>query len=65
MKTVQLSDRNYRRLSAYAKVARISTERAINDACNEWMDSRGDILVAYIKRTYLQPVPVKGKQVAA
>jgi hypothetical protein len=35
MKTVQLADRSYRRLSAYAKIAKISTERAINDACKE------------------------------
>jgi hypothetical protein len=65
MKTVTISDRNYSRLSSYAKVANISTERAINDACKEWMDSDGDPLVAYIKRTYQQPVPTKGKKVAA
>lgn len=52
MKTVQLSDRNYKRLEAYAKVANISLERAINDACKEWMDSDGDILSAFIRRKY-------------
>lgn len=52
MKTVQLSDRNYGRLSAFAKVANISVERAINDACKEWMDSDGDMLTVFIRRKY-------------
>ncbi|MDR5729007.1 MAG: hypothetical protein RB191_16450 [Terriglobia bacterium] len=44
---------------AYAKVANISVERAINDACKEWMDYEGDRLVAYIQRKYPQPVASK------
>jgi hypothetical protein len=52
MRTVQLSARTHKRLSAYAKVANISVQQAINDACKEWMDSDGDMLTAFIQRKY-------------
>lgn len=54
MREVQIAEPTYARLAQYAKVANISIQQAINDACSEWMNSEGDMLMSFIQRKYKQ-----------
>lgn len=60
MREVKLANTTFTRLAKYAQIANISVEQAINDACKEWMDTEGDMLVAFIQRTYKDPKARKG-----